>query len=743
MEKINKVIEDTPVLTENIDVTSLNNLTYASTITAIKTAGVEKECFIKPRKVTNTRKNDWIFNINKRISDLRADISKISQMNDPRPSPKMKRNTNSMKRKYNIINEETRTESLEKLKQRLAALNNRLSRYQRREKQYQQNQDFLNKRSKLFDELRGNRITINNPPSKENVENFWKPLYEKRKTFNKNATWLPEYKLSIENIVESNYTKITINKIKVATDKFSNWKSPGIDKLQNFWWNKLTALHPKTADVFDEMINQPEICPDWLTTGRTTLVAKKPQTENPSNYRPITCLPVIYKIFSSIIATRMSHHIHINNIIPNEQKGNASETYGTIDQLIINKMVMDSAKSKHRNISTAWIDYKKAFDSVPHDWIIETLKIHKFDPVTTKFFESSMVKWRTSLTLNFQGGILNTNKFSINTGIFQGDSPSGLIFILSLLPLSWLLKSSNLGYKINRRGDIISHLLLMDDIKIFAANDNQLQSMIDIVNRFSDDICMNFGIEKCKKLTIKRGKVVQSQPIQLPSGEELTSLDQNQQYKYLGFGENLTIDKSTKSSLKNEYFKRLKMILKSELSSKFTIDAINSYAIPALSYGFPILDWTITELEIIDRETRKVLQTHHTMHTQSDITRLYLPRKSGGRGLINVVNHFKNAIINFSSYLLSTDEHYLDLVSDWQFTRGAKSIHTMAQSYCQELNLNIEELFNLNKQLRKNKVKKSRTEKLIQHLKSKKSSWSIHQTSLKGCIDHVANLTIP
>ena len=50
------------------------------------------------------------------------------------------------------------------------------------------------------------------------------------------------------------------------------------------------------------------------------------------------------------------------------------------------------------------------------------------------------------------------------------------------------------------------------------------------------------------------------------------------------------------------------MILKSELSSKLTFKSINSYPIHALSYGFPVLDWTITELEIIHREAQKMLQ---------------------------------------------------------------------------------------------------------------------------------------
>ena len=120
-------------------------------------------------------------------------------------------------------------------------------------------------------------------------------------------------------------------------------------------------------------------------------------------------------------------------------------------------MVMDNVKLKHRNISTARIDYKKAFD-----WIIETLKIHKFDPITTKFLRKTMNKWKT-LHLNHRDGEIKTDHFSINTGIFQGDSPSGLLFILSLLPLSWLLNTNNIGYRINRQGGI-SHLLFMDDL---------------------------------------------------------------------------------------------------------------------------------------------------------------------------------------------------------------------------------------------------------------------------------------
>ena len=132
-------------------------------------------------------------------------------MNDPRPSPKMKRNTNSMKTNYQIVDEQTRSTSLKTLKQRLYAINNMLSRYQSRQKQYQQNNEFINKQSKLFDELRANRITIMDPPTKEDTEMFWKPLYENKKEYNKDAAWLQEQKTSVNNITETRKLQTQLN----------------------------------------------------------------------------------------------------------------------------------------------------------------------------------------------------------------------------------------------------------------------------------------------------------------------------------------------------------------------------------------------------------------------------------------------------------------------------------------------------------------------------------------------------
>ena len=84
--------------------------------------------------------------------------------------------------------------------------------------------------------------------------------------------------------------------------------------------------------------------------------------------------------------------------------------------------------------------------------------------------------------------------------------------------------------------------------------------MIRIVNKFSDDIGMSFGADKCKKLTIQRGKIVHMENIQLDNGEELRTkiIEIKRTIQILRIWRNLIIDKTTKSALKNEYFKRLK-----------------------------------------------------------------------------------------------------------------------------------------------------------------------------------------
>ena len=76
-----------------------------------------------------------------------------------------------------------------------------------------------------------------------------------------------------------------------------------------------------------------------------------------------------------VITDRAYLHLEENGLLPTEQKGCKRDSYGCKYQLLVNKMIMEDCKAREKNLATSCIDYGKAIDSVPHNWIIKTLDL--------------------------------------------------------------------------------------------------------------------------------------------------------------------------------------------------------------------------------------------------------------------------------------------------------------------------------------------------------------------------------
>ena len=316
----------------------------------------------------------------------------------------------------------------------------------------------------------------------------------------------------------------------------ANWKSPGPDKLPNFWIKQFWSLHKPMAIAYSVVINDPQQIPEWLVEGTTNLLPKKEETWIPKNYRPIACLPTTFKILTSVITDRLYNHLENESIMTPEQRGGEKDCYGCKDQLMINNAILKNCKAKKKNVSTTWIDYKKAFDSVPHSWILRCLQMYKIHPVLIEFIEQSMNHWKTNMTLVNKEGVLETGPIRIKRGIFEGDSLSPLLFSMSLNPLSIELNETKYGYQLDKQTKI-NHLFYVDDLKLYGTNDNQLAGLINTVKHISVDTKMEFGLDKCAKATFKRGKKVQAEGIQLNDNQVIQDLEQSEIYKYLGMEE--------------------------------------------------------------------------------------------------------------------------------------------------------------------------------------------------------------
>ena len=139
-------------------------------------------------------------------------------------------------------------------------------------------------------------------------------------------------------------------------------------------------------------------------------------------------------------------------------------------------------------------------------------------------------------------------------GIFQGDSLSPLLFMLSMLPLSLILKKVNACYKWGKREYKLNHLLFMDDLKLHAKIAEQANSLVRTVYVFSTNIGMEFGITKCGVLTMKRGKIIKSEGIKLPDGEVMKQVGQ-EGYTYLGI---IELNKIKETEMKEKIMKEYK-----------------------------------------------------------------------------------------------------------------------------------------------------------------------------------------
>ena len=116
------------------------------------------------------------------------------------------------------------------------------------------------------------------------------------------------------------------------------------------------------------------------------------------------------------------------------------------------------------------------------------------------------------------------------------------------------------------------------------------------------------------------------------------------------------------------------MILKSKLNGRNKITTLNIWAVSILRYGAGILKWNKNELQDTDRKTRKLMTINNELHPQSDIARLHVSRKNGGRGLIGCENRVKSEENSLGWYLKNNLEPLLAAVRTSRITTHEETI---------------------------------------------------------------------
>ena len=223
------------------------------------------------------------------------------------------------------------------------------------------------------------------------------------------------------------------------------------------------------ADLFSDILCNTLSPLDEWKCARMTVLFKKGDAELPQNYRPLSIIPVMAKVFSKILYLRMKSLIEEG--LPEEQFG-FRPGRGCSDAVCILRMVAQKSEVWGQGLWLAALDVEKAFDRINHAKLFEALMLEgaHFNLVTT------LRNLYTNMTAYVRlGPDACSRQFIIQRGVRQGDPLSPALFlvamkhVLSNISISWRMK----GY-----GTDVSHVAFADDVTLIASCWASLREML-------------------------------------------------------------------------------------------------------------------------------------------------------------------------------------------------------------------------------------------------------------------------
>lgn len=543
---------------------------------------------------------------------------------------------------------------------------------------------------------KSNNISI----EKEEFEEFWIPIWQNEHGQDlHDINWITKVREALNAVrPEQHETQILVTKeiVTKCMRKKKNWSSPGLDMITNYWLKLFSSTHSSISIALTNIINndQASILPDWVSEGRTRMLPKKDNPTSAQDFRPITCLNTMYKLITSIINNELQEHLTKFNLMQLDQRGGTKGSMGCVDNLLIDKAILEDASKNKKNLSCLWVDVKKAFDSVSHAWLLTVLHDHGINKRLVSFINAIIKTWRTTLYVQTAEGQITIGPVNINRGILQGDSFCVTLFTLCLNPIAWYLRSTE-GYTLSHDKTIkITHSLFVDDLKTYHKNKTKAATVGSTLEEMFKNTGLEWGISKCAAIHIKRGKQEVCQELPLTSGQRIPVLGEDDYYKFLGKFENTTqLEHEIQKIAGREYLRRLSVIWSSPLSIPRKITATNLFAIPVLLYHMWTTDWNIQHLQELDRKTRAIMNENRCKHNHESNAILYLPCHKGGKGLQQIEMLYKVTKIKTAHYITTSTDPHVKLVATFQQYKEAKSLRSIikdAKTYADQLNVDVE-----------------------------------------------------
>ena len=379
----------------------------------------------------------------------------------------------------------------------------------------------------LLDELRENtRDSCELLTSPEDMHDHFSNLNVLQNKFQHRAKELEEQLNQAENM--PSFCKldfcITKEEISKCLHSLKNGKSSGLDCISNEMLKYgETSLLPCMLKIFNSIL-QLGIYPSEWKKGYLNPIYKAGPRSDPSNYRGISIMSCLGKLFNCILNNRLNECLSETNVIDESQIGFQKKARTSDHMLVLRTLTEKYTKQNNSKLFTCFIDFRKAFDSVLHQALF--LKLQKCG-ISGLFYNIIKNMYANNVLMVKIGQVL-TDEFRSELGVRQGDTLSPNLFKIFINDLVDIFDSNCDAVTV---GDFpLNCLMYADDLILISESEKGLQNCLNKLEHYCKDWCLDINIDKTKSLVFnKSGRL-------LPYSFHINGkmIENVKTYKYLG-----------------------------------------------------------------------------------------------------------------------------------------------------------------------------------------------------------------
>lgn len=319
--------------------------------------------------------------------------------------------------------------------------------------------------------------------------------------------------------------EMIVEEIEHAAKKMKYGKACGYDNYCNEMILALVKTYPKVLlKLFNDILRSSEVIPGWAL-GMIVPIYKDGPKLDAANYRGITLISCLGKLFLSVLNNRLIAFSIENNLLSPSQLGFVSKNRCSDAHIIIHNLVKQKCHKEGSKIFSCFVDFKKAFDSVPRDLLLTKLSNMG---ITGKFFNILRHIYTTDKA-GIKMGPSCSDFFNLDIGVRQGCILSPLLFNLFLCDLAKHFDAMEEKVKLGNIG--INSLFWADDLVLFAETKEGLDKLLKILEDYCKENHLLINTKKTKCMIFNKTGRLMRRPFYLDG----VKLEMVRRYKYLGF----------------------------------------------------------------------------------------------------------------------------------------------------------------------------------------------------------------